>query len=53
MNGINKDANIRLAINYIDDATKHLLAADDKQVEDALADLGDALWKLRSILNPS
>ena len=53
MNGVNKDANLRLAINYIDEATKHLLAMKDDEVNSALADLGDALWKLRGIRKSS
>ena len=50
---INKDADLRLAINYIDEAMKHLLAMKDDEVNDALADLADSLWKLKGIRKSS
>jgi hypothetical protein len=50
---INKDTNIRLAINSIDEAIRYLMKTDDDKVNDALADLSDASWKLREIRNRS
>jgi hypothetical protein len=49
MKDINKEANLRLAINSVDEAIRYLMKTDDDRVNDALADLSDASWKLREI----
>ena len=53
MKEINRDANLRLAINNIDEAIKALFEIHDKETLAIMSDLADCIWKLREIRNHS
>ena len=52
MKEINRDANIRLAINHIDEAIKALFEMHDHETIAIMSDLSDCIWKLRELRNP-
>jgi hypothetical protein len=53
MKEINRDANLRLAINNIDQAIKELFEIHDNETLAIMSDLADCIWKLREIRNHS
>ena len=50
---LNKEANIKLAINNIDEAIKLLFAIHDNETLMVMSDLSDCIWKLREYLQRS
>ena len=48
---INKETNIKLAINHTDEAIKALFAVHEHDTLEVMQDLSDCIWKLRDILN--
>ena len=50
---INKDADIKLAINHVDEAIKLLFAIHDNETLTVMQDLSDCIWKLREYLQDS
>jgi len=53
MKEINRDANLRIAINNIDEAIKVLFEIHDNETLAIMSDLADCIWKLREIRNHS
>ena len=53
MKEIIRDANIRLAINNIDEAIKALFQIHETETLMVMQDLSDCIWKLRDILRGS
>jgi hypothetical protein len=53
MKDINKDADLQIAINHIDEAVRILFAIHDNETLAVMSDLADCIWKLREIRNHS
>jgi hypothetical protein len=48
---INKETNIKLAINHTDEAIRSLFAIHDQDTLPVMQDLSDCIWRLRDLLN--